>query len=170
MLMWSTKSFTRVCSFAACLCFISPASAAWKTGDSLPELSGFQLEGKVPSDLKGKVVLLDFWASWCAPCKASFPAMNDLQKKYADQGLVIIGINVDEKSAAMEKFLKGTPASFTTVRDAGHKLVSAADVATMPTSFLVDRSGKIRQVHTGYNGNSTKQQYQKEIEELLKEK
>src|SRR5947209_5762303 len=72
------------------------ATAGLKAGDPLPDLAKSKLEGKLPEDLKGKVVLLDFWASWCEPCKASFPVMADLQKKYGPAGLVIVAINVDE--------------------------------------------------------------------------
>ncbi len=121
----------------------------WAEGASLPALSDFGLEGKLPA-LKGKVVLLDFWASWCAPCKASFPTLNDLQAKYGSRGLVILGVNVDEDAADKDKFLKTTPASFVIVRDAAQKLVAAANVKTMPTSFVIDRAGVIRHVHSGF--------------------
>ena len=145
------------------------AVASWKAGDTLPELSGFELEGKLPGKLSGQVVLVDFWASWCGPCKASFPVMESLHKQYRGRGLVVLAINADEKSAAMEKFLKQYPVTFAVVRDAAHKLVAAADVATMPTSFLVDRTGKVRFVHTGFHGEATRKLYEKEIELLLVE-
>ena len=97
----------------------------------------YQLEGKLPQALKGQVILLDFWASWCAPCKTSFPAMEELQKKYAPEGLTIIAVSVDEKPENMQRFLKSLKVSFTIVRDAQHKLVAAADIKAMPTSFLI---------------------------------
>jgi thiol-disulfide isomerase/thioredoxin len=139
-----------------------------KVGDALPDLSQAKLEGKLPDGLKGKVVLLDFWASWCEPCKASFPVMEELQKAYGDKGFVILAVNVDEDRAEMEAFLKKHNASFTVVRDAAQKLVAQAGVATMPSSFLVDLEGKIRFVHTGFHGADTKKKYQEEIESLLK--
>jgi thiol-disulfide isomerase/thioredoxin len=145
------------------------ATAGWKVGDALPELGAFQLEGKLPDKLRGQVVLVDFWASWCAPCKASFPVMEALHQQYGGRGLVVLAVNVDESSAAMEKFLKKSPVSFAVVRDAAHKLVAAADVATMPTSFLVDRAGKVRFLHTGFRGAATRKEYEKEIDLLLKE-
>jgi thiol-disulfide isomerase/thioredoxin len=123
----------------------------------------------LPEKLRGQVVLVDFWASWCAPCKASFPAMEALQQKNGERGLVVLAINVDESDATMQKFLKKSPVSFAVVRDAKHKLVAAADVATMPTSFLVDRAGKVRFVHTGFRGAATQKEYEKEIDPLLKE-
>lgn len=142
---------------------------ALKEGDTLPALDSFKLEGKLPAKLKGQVVLLDFWASWCGPCKSSFPAMEALHKRYGGQGLTIVAVSVDEKREDMERFLKTANVSFTTVRDAAQKLVAAADVATMPTSFLVDRAGKIRFVHNGFHDAETVKKYQEEITLLLKE-
>ena len=143
------------------------ALANLKSGDTFPDLTKFQLEGKLPDSLQGKVVLVDFWASWCGPCRDSFPAMNELHKKYADRGLVIIAINVDEKRADMDVFLKAHPASFTVVRDASQKLVDLAGIGTMPSSFLLDRTGRVRHVHIGYQGEPTRKEYVKEIESLL---
>jgi thiol-disulfide isomerase/thioredoxin len=138
-----------------------------KVGDALPELNTFGLEGNLPADLKGKVVVLDFWASWCGPCKESFPAMNDLQKKYADKGLVILAVNVDEKAEAMKDFLKQNPASFTIVHDATKKLVGTANISSMPTSFVVGKDGKVAVIHKGFHGKDTIKQYEAEIEKLL---
>ena len=150
-------------------CFAVTAQAGFKTGDALPDLAAFQLEGQLPPDLKGKVILLDFWASWCGPCRRSFPAMTALHKDYSAQGLVVLGVSVDEKRADFDKFLKENPVTFSVVRDATQKLVTVADVASMPTSFLVDRQGRIRFVHHGYAGEKTRKQYQEEIEALLRE-
>lgn len=142
--------------------------AGWKTGSTLPDMKASGVQGTVP-DLAGKVVLVDFWASWCSPCKASFPVLNALQEKYAKAGLVILAINEDESPDAMRRFLKEHPVSFAVVHDAGHKLVELAAVDSMPTSFLVDRQGKIRHLHNGFHGDKTKQRYEEEIEALLKE-
>ena len=146
------------------------AAGAIKVGDTFPDLASFKIEGKLPESLKDKVVMIDFWASWCDPCKESFPAMEDLQKPLGPKGLVIIAINVDEDRKEMEDFLKknAPSASFTLVRDATQKLVEKAGVATMPGSFLLDREGKVRFIHTGYRGNETKKKYEQEIESLLK--
>ena len=143
--------------------------AELKKGDKLPDLSAYKLEGTVPK-LQGQVVLLDFWASWCDPCKASFPEMEKLHKAYGSRGLTILAVSVDEKRANMERFLKTNKISFATVRDAEQKLVAAADVQTMPTSFLIDRAGKIRVIHNGFRGEQTVKEYRQEIEQLLSEK
>jgi thiol-disulfide isomerase/thioredoxin len=141
--------------------------AGLKTGDTFPDLAPFKLEGKLPDTLKGKVVIVDFWASWCVPCKDSFPVMNELIKKYADRGLVIIAVNADEVRADMDAFLKKNPAAFTVVRDATQRLVEKADVDTMPSSFILDREGKVRYLHNGFHGEKTKKEYVAEIEALL---
>ena len=143
------------------------APAALKVGDTLPDLASFQLEGKLPADLKGKIVLVDFWASWCLPCAESFPALDELQKKYGDK-LVVLAVNVDEKEANMKKFLTKHPVSFTIVRDAGQKLVAVAEPQTMPTSFILDGEGKVRFAHKGFHGEKSRAEYISEIESLLK--
>jgi thiol-disulfide isomerase/thioredoxin len=124
-------------------------AAGWKEAAPLPPLSDFGLEGSLPN-LKGKVVYLDFWASWCGPCKASFPVFNKWQQQFATKGFTVLGVSVDEKAAEMGEFLKSVPASFPVVRDAAQKLVASADVKAMPTSFLIDRKGTIRHVHQGF--------------------
>jgi len=151
------------------LLFSSACFAAFKEGDNLPDLASFRLEGRLPEALKGQVILIDFWASWCPPCISSFPAMEELTKKYTGRGLTILAVSVDEKQENMQRFLKSAKVSFAVVRDAQQKLVAAADVPAMPTSFLIDRSGKIRFVHAGFDRDQTTRQYVKEIEQLLLE-
>jgi thiol-disulfide isomerase/thioredoxin len=158
--------------FLKSLCLLAiaalPAAAALKVGDSMPDLGGFKLEGKLPDSFADKVVVIDFWASWCGPCKESFPAMNDLKKKYADKGLVIIAVNEDEDAGDMRDFLKDNPAEFTVVRDAGQKLVAVAGIGTMPSSFVFGPDGKVKFTHSGFHGAETRKQYEQEIESLLK--
>lgn len=143
-------------------------SASVKVGDALPELASYKLEGKMPELSKGTVVLIDFWASWCGPCVKSFPIMDELQKKYGPQGLVIIAVSVDDNKSDMENFLKTHPVSFSVVRDVGHKLVEKTGISAMPSSFLMDKNGRIAFVHSGFHGSTTKKQYESEIESLLK--
>ena len=143
--------------------------ADFKEGEKLPDLASFELEGKLPDGLKGQVILLDFWASWCGPCKSSFPVMEELTNKFTGQGLTVIAVSVDEKRENVELFLKSAKVSFTVVRDAQRKLVAAADIRSMPTSFLIDRSGKIRFIHAGFDREKTTREYAKEIDQLLKE-
>ena len=142
------------------------ASAALKVGDNFPDLATFKLDGKLPAALKGKVVIVDFWASWCGPCKESFPAMAELQKKYGDR-LVVIAVNEDEEKSDMQDFLKDNPAGFTVVRDAAQKLVAVAGIQTMPSSFVLDDTGTVRFTHNGFHGAATRKEYEQQIESLL---
>lgn len=152
---------------AALLLWAGSSFGQWKAGDALPTLAPFGLEGPRPADLAGKVVLLDFWASWCGPCKASFPILEGLQKKYGTRGFTVLAINVDENAAKMDRFLADHPVSFPVLRDGQHKLVEAAGVEAMPSSFLFDRAGVIRFVHVGFKIESTPEALEKEIESLL---
>lgn len=140
---------------------------ALKVGDAMPDLKSFGLEGTLPADLSGKIVLLDFWASWCGPCKESFPVMEDLHKKYSEKGLVILAVNVDEDPAAMKDFLKEHQVTFTILHDATKKLVGMANISSMPTSFVFGADGKVFSVHKGFHGKDTVKQYEAEIEKLL---
>jgi thiol-disulfide isomerase/thioredoxin len=142
--------------------------AADLVGQPLPSLAAAHLEGSLP-DLQGKVVLVDFWASWCAPCKASFPAMADLQRRFAERGLVILAVSVDDNAKAYGNFIERQKPGFATVRDAGHSLVATMQAPTMPTSYLVDRHGVVRFRHEGFHGAATIASYIQQIEQLLNE-
>jgi thiol-disulfide isomerase/thioredoxin len=143
------------------------ACGQWKVGDRLPALAPFGLSGALPANLAGKVVLLDFWASWCGPCKASFPVLDELQKKYGARGFSVLAVNVEEGPAKMERFLADHPISFPVLQDARQKLVEAAGVEAMPSSFLIDRDGTIRFVHVGFQIESTPAELSAEVERLL---
>ena len=118
--------------------------------------------------LQGKVVLVDFWASWCAPCLHSFPWMNELQKKHAGDGLVIVAVNLDQDRALADDFLKKVPAQFRVEYDPAGNIARQFDVQAMPTSFLLDRSGKIRIRHAGFR-EKQREGREQEIAGLLKE-
>lgn len=153
---------------ALCVFFslASRASADPAVGSALPNLSSL-LPGAALPKTGGKVVLVDFWASWCAPCKASFPAMARLQAKYGSQGLVILGIGVDDEVDKYQAFAAKNKANFALAHDAKHQAAAFFNPPTMPTSYLVDRAGKIRYIHKGFKGGSTEAEYAKEIEALL---
>lgn len=101
-------------------------------------------------DYRGRVVVVDFWASWCVPCRRSFPWLNSMQARYGDDGLVIIGVNLDSEPGDADTFLDQYPADFTIIRDADGVLARQFEVAAMPTSYVVDRDGHIIARHLGF--------------------
>ncbi len=102
------------------------------------------------SSLKGQVVLVDMWATWCAPCKVSFPFYNGLQKKYADQGFKILAISVDEDDEAVTEFLKASPVGFTVLRDPEGTVPEQLNIETMPTAILIAKDGSVAFMHAGF--------------------
>ena len=153
----------------ACSTAFLPAADAAKEGQQIPKLSQLLLGAKLPNTT-GKVVLVDFWASWCGPCKASFPAFNRIQEKYAAKGLVIIGVGVDDDAAKYQEFATKMGAKFPLAHDSSHKAAVFFNPPSMPTSYIADRKGVIRHVHTGFHGAKTEAEYVAEIEALLTEK
>ena len=101
-------------------------------------------------DLRGKVVYLDFWASWCGPCRKSFPWMNAMQARYGSQDFVVVAVNVDKDSALAQRFLAEYPAKFTVAYDPDGSIASHYQVKGMPSSYLIDREGKLRASHIGF--------------------
>ena len=114
----------------------------------------------------GKVVYLDFWASWCKPCRQSFPWMNAMQQKYSADGLVIVAVNVDEQRADADKFLQEVPASFSIVYDTEGKLAEQYGLMGMPSSFLIGKDGAVIQKHQGFFDDSPVK-YEAEIRAAL---
>jgi thiol-disulfide isomerase/thioredoxin len=113
----------------------------------------------VVADYEGQVVLLDFWASWCVPCRHSFPWMQEMQHRYGDDGLVIVAVNLDNQRTDAQRFLGRYPVDFKVIFDARQKLARRYEVEAMPSSFLFGRDGKILERHMGYK---VKRQYEYE--------
>ena len=120
-------------------------------------------------DLKshlGKVVYLDFWASWCKPCQRSFPWMNALLSKYPAESFTVITVNLDAESEAMHQFLDKVPADFDIYHDPSGRIAEQFKIEGMPTSYLIDSSGKVVKKHIGFYTRHI-EKYEREIEELL---
>lgn len=147
----------------------TPLSSSFAQERSAPDfsMSNDQLPKKL-SALTGQVVYLDFWASWCKPCRKSFPWMNQMQEKYAAQGLQIIAINLDTEQALAKDFLDKVPAQIPIIYDPEGKIASDYKLIGMPSSYLIDKEGKIRFSHKGFFSRS-EPMYEKELVLLLNE-
>jgi thiol-disulfide isomerase/thioredoxin len=166
----SSRNLHRFCWLAlAAILAAAPARAEIKAGDAFPALAAAGLSGAVPAT-EGRVVLVDFWASWCAPCKASFPALAKLHADYAPRGLVIVAVGVDEKPADFAAFVRKWTPPFAVVHDREQQLVRAVKVPAMPTSYLLGRDGRVRFVHQGYHGETTDRELRAHLDQLLAEK
>jgi len=130
----------------------------------------FTLEGDsgpvALSDYRGKVIYLDFWASWCAPCRDSFPWMNAMQEKYASQGLEVIAINLDKERTKAKHFLEALPAGFTVAYDPEGAVAEHYQVSVMPSSYLIGRDGTVVGRHRGFHSRDEAKLEQKLIELL----
>ena len=115
---------------------------------------------------KGEVVYLDFWASWCGPCRKSFPWMNKIEAEYKEQGFSVISVNLDANKSLATKFLREMPASFRVIYDPKGKIAKHFKIQGMPSSMLIGRDGKIKSRHTGFFTNKIPV-YQQEIQQLL---
>ncbi len=118
---------------------------------------------------RGKLVYLDFWASWCAPCRQSFPWLSEIQSRYGAQNIVIVAVNLDHDRAKAERFLSEIPARFPIFYDPSGTLATEYKVKAMPSSFLIDRDGRIRYEHHGFSPKEI-DQYERQIVSLLEEK
>ena len=111
---------------------------------------------------KGKVVLVDFWASWCVPCRAELPKLVELQQELAEEGLLVLAINVDERAKDRDKYLTKHPLELTVLDDSAQATVASYQVQKMPTSVLVDQEGNIAAVHYGF----TAEQYEELVRQV----
>jgi peroxiredoxin len=125
----------------------APAAASAAPDFSLPARDG----GKVHlSELKGQVVMINFWASWCGPCRQEMPLLQQIQAKYEPLGFTLLGVNVEPDSAEAEKWLKNVPVTFPILFDRENSVSARFGVEAMPSSVLIDREGNVRHVHRGY--------------------
>jgi cytochrome c biogenesis protein CcmG, thiol:disulfide interchange protein DsbE len=141
--------------FGACalIAVIAFNANAVEPGAAAPEFefAGLTKPEKVKlSGIKAKVIYVDFWASWCGPCRQSFPWMNAMQEKYGSQGLQIVGINLDAKKEDALQFLAATPATFIALHDPAGASAKQYAIKGMPSSVLVSGDGKVIQNHAGF--------------------
>jgi len=164
-----TRNTLKLSLFTILLCvgFVSQAeSIKSKAHDfTLKSNSGENLR---LSDFRGQVVLINFWATWCGPCRQEMPKLDELHKRYKRAGVAVWGVNVEDDSSLPENFLKNNPVDFPILYDVTSEVSELYNVDAMPTTVIVDRNGKIRHLHRGYKPGYEKI-YRQQIKELLKE-
>lgn len=148
-----------------------PALAV-EAGAQVPALSLAALEEGAAAltlgGFKGRVVYVDFWASWCVPCRLSMPALDEIYRRNKARGFAVVGVNKDATVAEAKRFLAKVPVSFALARDPADTAAKGFDVKAMPSGYLVDRRGVVRHVHRGFTAE-TGAALEKEIDSLLEE-
>lgn len=131
---------------------LSSQAMALEIGRAAPSLSGLANDGRMLSlsQFKGQVVYVDFWASWCAPCRAAIPALEVLYQRYRARGLVVVGVNVDSERKSAQRMLDQLTPNFPIVFDPDGKWPEAFGLRDMPSSYLIDAKGVVRYVNSGY--------------------
>jgi thiol-disulfide isomerase/thioredoxin len=117
---------------------------------------------------KGQVVMINFWASWCGPCRQEMPLLESIYRKYKQMGFTLLGVNVEPDSQAANEWLKQTPVSFPILYDKDSKVSKLYEVAGMPSTVLIDRGGKLRMLHRGYKSGD-ENEYLDSIRSLIRE-
>ncbi|SJM92698.1 TlpA family protein disulfide reductase [Crenothrix polyspora] len=148
---------------------ITTSADATEIGQSAPQFTLPTLQQGQPTALKeklGKVIYLDFWASWCAPCRTSFPLLNKLHEKLKAQGFEVIAVNLDEDKAKAEKFIQEIPVGFTVLHDSKGEWADQYVVESMPTSFIIDKKGVVQHIHHGFTATDI-DELEKKVSELL---
>jgi peroxiredoxin len=160
----------RLAAIIATAALALPALAADPTGGPAPQFTLGSKAGPSVSlaQYKGQVVMLNFWASWCGPCRQEMPLLESIYKKYRPMGFTLIGVNVEPDSNAANEWLKQTPVSFPILYDKESKVSKMYDVAGMPSTVIIDRTGKVRMLHRGYKPGD-ENEYLDSIRSLVRE-
>ena len=160
-----------LCLTSVALISFNATASSGEAGEISPQCALTSLTSEQKTDVKqyaGQVVYLDFWASWCPPCAKSFPFLNKLHHDLQAEGLVVIGVNLDEHKADAKEFLQRYPAHFLLASDQSKQCATDFNVQAMPSSYLIDRNGIIRHVHLGFRSGD-REQLRAQVQELLAE-
>ena len=165
-----TNTLTKFSIMAALLFLSASYSQAGITEGKAPD---FTLPSNLEQNLRldeqaGNVVLINFWASWCAPCREEMPYLNALHEEYAELGLTVWGVNVDQKQKDADKAIRRLSVQFPVLFDSENKIAELYNVDAMPTTVIVDRDGNIRYLHRGYQ-KGYEVEYEKQVGELISE-
>ena len=166
------KTTTRLLALTAlsAVATLTAAAATLQTGAAAP---AFQLNSNTGkplalADFRGQIVLLNFWASWCGPCRQEMPILEQLNRQYHGKGVTLLGINVEPDSAAAVSWLKATPVTFPILFDTDSKVSNLYEVAGMPNTVIIDRKGLVRYIHRGYAAGA-ENDYLNQIRGLIRE-
>ena len=159
-----------IAASVAALSLSLPALAGSSSGGPAP---AFTLASRAGQDVslaqyRGQVVMINFWASWCGPCRQEMPLLESIYKKYNKMGFTLIGVNVEPDSNAANDWLKATPVSFPILYDRDSKVSKLYDVSGMPSTVIIDRTGKLRVLHRGYKPGD-ENEYLDSIRTLIRE-
>lgn len=170
MPIMKTTSLIRImAAIALCAGFASPGLAN-PSHTAAPDFTLKSQKGDnlKLSELRGKVILINFWASWCGPCRQEMPVLNELYQHYRSLDFTVLGVNVEQNSDKAESLLKEIPVSFPILFDNHNQVSKLYNVKGMPSTVLVDRDGNVRYTHIGYQAG-TENEYQSKIRELIRE-
>ena len=156
--------------FSLAACAIVASATAGELSGPAPDFSLKAKSGETValSDLKGEVVMINFWATWCGPCRKEMPHLEALHQRYKDLGFTLLGVDVEDDERGALKYLEETPVSFEILFDPGNRVSEMYDVVAMPSTVMVDREGNMRYIHHGYQ-SGYENEYQSQIRELLRE-
>ncbi|TYK65419.1 TlpA family protein disulfide reductase [Colwellia echini] len=157
-------------SLLACVLFLASTANALEIGKPAPDFTLKSLTGEnlKLTEQRGKIIVLNFWASWCGPCRVEMPVLQDFYVKYQDLGVSVWGVNVEQENQAGRDFLKGLELTFPILFDSSNTISDVYDVEAMPTTVIVDRDGVVRYVYQGYKAGYEKK-YAKAIKKLIRE-
>ena len=155
--------------FALALVGAGVAFAGVQKGQRAPEFSLPSLKGSTValSSLRGKVVLVDFWAQWCEPCKKELPQLDRLSKEYAPKGVVVLAVDIDKQRDNAERMVKQLGLTLDVLLDPAGSVAGTYDLPKMPTSFVVDKKGIVRYVNEGFDGPKDVERFKHELDELV---
>jgi peroxiredoxin len=164
------SSLTRLAVRTAALLAVTLPALAITTSAPAPQFSLAARGGKTINlaQYKGQVVMINFWATWCGPCRQEMPLLESIYKKYNKMGFTLLGVNVEPDSKAAEGWLKATPVSFPILFDTKSEVSKMYEVAGMPSTVIVDRKGNVRVIHRGYKPGD-ENAYQDNIRKLVRE-
>ena len=160
----------KILALIVALSFTSFAAQAKEMNSPAPDftLKSLSSNNIKLSEQRGNVILLNFWASWCGPCRTEMPILDELHNKYKKLGFTVIGVNVEEDTRKAKRYLKDVKVSFPVLFDSSNQVSKLYKVTAMPSTVMIDRNGNMRYLHKGYKPGE-ESQYKKWVKKLVRE-